>query len=399
MDAQRNHFDPATSAPPDVDGFSLPGWIYRDADFLEAEKEQVFAGAWQIVCHLNDIPNAGDYHTLDFLGEPVVSVRQRDLGVRSFFNVCRHRAARLLDGAGSCAGRIVCPYHAWSYDIDGRLTAVPQRREFAEFSNEHYGLKTLETEVYRGFVFVRLKSGLPSVAEMFAPYADELALYRLEDLQPLGRVTFRIREVNWKNVTDNYADAMHIPVAHPGLTRLFGQSYGIEAQPWVDKMWGNLRDAPSSQPSERLYQAILPRVPHLPDARQRLWTYFKLWPNVAFDFYPDQVDFMQMIPLSPTRTLIREIAYAHADSRREMRAARLLNWRINRRVSLEDKALIERVQGGMGSRSYTPGPLGRNEVGLRSFAHRLREMIPESNLEKAPAPGWHARARLGSVRG
>jgi phenylpropionate dioxygenase-like ring-hydroxylating dioxygenase large terminal subunit len=399
MDAQRTHFDPPQSAAPGSDGFSLPGWIYRDADFLEAEKEHVFAGAWQIVCHLNDIPAPGDYHTLDFLGEPLVAVRQRDLSVQAFFNVCRHRAARLLDGAGSCAGRIVCPYHAWTYDLDGRLAAVPQRKEFAEFSNQRYGLKTLETEVYRGFVFVRLKSGLPGVAQMLAPYADELALYRLEELQPLGRVTFRVREVNWKNVTDNYSDAMHIPVAHPGLTRLFGQSYGIEAQPWVDKMWGYLRDTPSAQPSERMYQAILPRVPHLPDAHQRLWTYFKLWPNVAFDVYPDQVDFMQMIPLSPTRTLIREIAYAHPDSRREMRTARLLNWRINRRVSLEDKALIERVQSGMGSRSYTPGPLGRNEVGLRSFARRLREMIPESSLEKAPAPGWHARARLGSVRG
>jgi phenylpropionate dioxygenase-like ring-hydroxylating dioxygenase large terminal subunit len=399
MNAQRTAFDPAVAPPPDNDGFSLPGWIYRDADFFEAEKEQVFAGAWQVICHLSDIPNPGDYHTLEYLGEPLVAVRQRDLGVEAFFNVCRHRAARLLDGAGNCPGRIVCPYHAWAYGLDGRLAAVPQRQEFAAFTNERYGLKPLEIEVYRGFVFVRLKSGLPSVAEMLAPYAAELALYRLEELQPLGRVTFRLREVNWKNVTDNYADAMHIPVAHPGLTRLFGQSYGIEAQHWIDKMWGRLRDAPSSQPSERMYQAILPRVSFLPDSRQRLWTYFKLWPNVAFDFYPDQVDFMQMIPLSPTRTLIREIAYAHPDPRREMRVARRLNWRINRRVSLEDKALIERVQVGMASRSYTPGPLGKNEVGLRSFARRLREVIPESNLERAPAAGWHARAGLGNLRG
>jgi phenylpropionate dioxygenase-like ring-hydroxylating dioxygenase large terminal subunit len=109
---------------------------------------------------------------------------------------------------------------------------------------------------------------------------------------------------------------------------------------------------------------------------------------VAFDIYPDQVDFMQMIPLSPTETLVREIAYAHPDERREMRAARYLNWRINRRVSLEDKALIERVQAGMGSRSYSPGPLGNNEVSLRSFARRMRELIPESRLECAPGAGW-----------
>jgi phenylpropionate dioxygenase-like ring-hydroxylating dioxygenase large terminal subunit len=376
------------------ENFSLPGWIYRDADFLQAEKERVFAASWQVICHLNDMPNPGDYHTLDFLGEPIVAVRGRDFGVKAFFNVCRHRAARLLDGgSGHCAGRIVCPYHAWTYDLDGTLTAVPQRREFVDFSLDKFGLNALETEVYKGFVFVRLQPGLPSVADMLAPYAHELASYRLEELEPLGRVTLRIRHVNWKNVTDNYSDAMHIAVAHPGLSRLFGQSYGVEAQPWVDKMWGHLRDAPSSQLSERMYQSVLPRPPHLPEERQRLWTYFKLWPNVAFDLYPDQVDFMQMIPISPTETLIREIAYGHKDERREMRVARYLNWRINRRVSSEDKALIERVQAGMGSRSYSPGPLGNNEVSLRSFARRMRALIPESRLEHAPPAGWRTAGR------
>jgi len=397
MEAKRSlHNDLSAQTPANLDGFSLPGWIYRDADFLEAEKERIFAASWQVVCHLNDIPNPGDYHTLDFLGEPLVAVRGQDQKVRTFFNVCRHRAARLLDGgAGHCAGRIVCPYHAWTYDLGGRLTAISHRKEFADFTLDQYGLKPVETEIYKGFVFVRLKPGLPSVAEMLAPYESELAAYRLEELKPLGRVTLRTRYVNWKNVTDNYSDAMHITVAHPGLTRLFCQSYGVEAQPWVDKIWGYLRDVPSSQLSERMYQSLLPKSPHLPDDRQRLWTYFKLWPNVAFDIYPDQIDFMQMIPISPTETLIREIAYVHPDERREMRAARYLNWRINRRVSLEDKSLIERVQTGMGSRSYTPGPLGRTEVSLRSFARRMRELIPESRLNEAPVAGWQARNGMG----
>jgi carnitine monooxygenase subunit len=401
MDAKRaTNRDTLNTAKSNLDGFSLPGWIYRDAEFLEAEKERIFASSWQIVCHINDIPNPGDYHTLDFMGEPLVAVRGQDKGIKAFFNVCRHRAARILDnGAGHCVGRIVCPYHAWSYDFDGRLATVPNRKEFEDFSLDQYGLKPVETEVYKGFVFVRLKPGLPSVAEMLAPYESEISAYRFEELQPIGRVTLRTRHVNWKNVTDNYSDGMHINVAHPGLTRLFGQSYGIEAQPWVDKMYGYLRSIPSPQRSERMYQSVLPKVPHLPDDRQGLWVYFKLWPNVAFDIYPDQIDFMQMIPISPTETLIREIAYAHPDSRREMRAARYLNWRINRRVSAEDKTLIERVQAGMGSRGYSPGPLGKNEVSLRSFAHRMRDLIPESRLERAPAPGWSQRPDMRISRG
>jgi phenylpropionate dioxygenase-like ring-hydroxylating dioxygenase large terminal subunit len=361
------------------DDFSLPAWIYTDPDFLRAEQERVFRPSWQIVCHLGDIPAPGRYHTLDFLGETILVVRGEAMEVRAFYNVCRHRAARLLDGvSGSCGSRIVCPYHAWTYALDGRLVGLPDRAAFGALDLGAHGLAPVETEIYRGFVFVRLAPGGPSVAEMMAPYDAELAPYRLEELVPLGRVTLRERAVNWKNVGDNYSDALHIRVAHPGLTRLFGRGYGVESRGWVDKMWGALLEEPSRNLSERLYQHFLPDVPHLPPERRRLWSYYKLWPNLAFDVYPDQVDFMQSIPLSPTRTLIREIAYVLPDDRREMRAARYLNWRINRTVSLEDKALIERVQHGMGSRSYTVGPLGVGEVSLRSFGRRLREILPEA---------------------
>jgi phenylpropionate dioxygenase-like ring-hydroxylating dioxygenase large terminal subunit len=371
------------------DAVSLPAWIYRDPEFFELEKELIFRSSWQVVCHVNDVLRPGDYHSFEFLGQGVIVLRGEDGQIRSFHNACRHRAARLLDEAqGHCGRRITCPYHAWTYGLDGRLLTVPQRSDFKGLERERYGLIPLEQEVFMGFVFVRLAPGLPSVREMMAPYVDELAAYRFEELVPQGRVTLRPRAVNWKNVGDNYSDGLHIPVAHAGLTRLFGGSYGIEARPWVDRMWGKLRDIPSANWSEQRYQALLPKVPHLPEERQRLWTYFKLWPNLAFDIYPDQIDFMQWLPVSPAQTLIREIAYVHPDARREMRAARYLNWRINRRVSLEDKGLIERVQAGMASEAYTVGPLGESEVCLRSFARRIRALIPESRQPRAPARGW-----------
>jgi len=380
---------PSTTASPDAEGLSLPAWIYRDADFFEAEKQLVFRASWQLVCHLNDIPASGDYHSLEFLGESLLVLRGEDGRVHALHNVCRHRASRLLDGAsGNCGARIRCPYHGWTYALDGRLVAVPQLKTFGGLDLRQHGLAPLEHEVFMGFIFVRLQPGLPGVREMMAPYIQELAAYRMEELLPQGRVTLRPRQVNWKNVADNYSDGLHINVAHPGLSRLFGRDYGVEAQDWVDKMWGLLQDAPSSNWSERNYQRFLPPVQHLPPERQRLWTYFKLWPNLAFDIYPDQIDFMQFLPLSPTETLIREIAYVHPDSRREMRAARYLNWRINRQVNLEDRALIERVQAGMASSSYSVGPLSESEVCLRSFARRLRSLIPQSRMPQAPPRGW-----------
>jgi phenylpropionate dioxygenase-like ring-hydroxylating dioxygenase large terminal subunit len=375
---------------PDPDEFlSLPSWLYRDEEFFAHEMECVLRPSWQIICHVNDIPNAGDYHTFDFIGESLVALRGDDQIVRAFHNVCRHRAARLVDGpSGHCNFRVTCPYHAWSYDLKGNLAGVPFRDTFIDLDTTTHGLKPIEMEIYHGFIFVRLVGGGPSVAAMMRPYEDEISAYRMAEMAPLGRVTLRPRAVNWKNIADNYSDALHVNVAHPGLTRLFGKDYGIESGEWVHKMWGKMRDQPSSNRSERMYQSFLPPVPHLPAERQRLWTYFKLWPNVAFDVYPDQIDFMQFVPVSATSTMIREIAYAHPDPRREMQAVRYLNWRINRQVNKEDTDLINRVQAGMASSIYDVGVLGSSEECLRSFARKFRELVPVARNKRPPAPGW-----------
>ncbi|MBV8978961.1 MAG: aromatic ring-hydroxylating dioxygenase subunit alpha [Alphaproteobacteria bacterium] len=358
---------------------SLPARLYLDADVFEAERRHLFAASWHIVCHSSDVPDAGDYHTLDILGERFVTLRGQDGVLRSFHNVCRHRASRLADGdKGNCGHRLVCPYHAWSYSLDGTLKSVPPWQDFTSLDRDRHGLVPLEQEIWRGFVFVRIKKGLPPVAEMMAPYDAEIAAHGFEQLVPQGRVTLRPRPVNWKNIADNYGDGLHIPVAHPGLTRLFGSSYRLEAQPWVDKMEGRIGDKPSANRTERAYQSLLDRFDHLPKERRRLWSYYRLWPNIAFDVYPDQVDFMQFVPVSPKQTLIREIAYVRPDGRREVKAARYLNWRINRQVNAEDTVLVARVQQGMESSSYVSGPLSPAETCLAAFARRLRAALPPS---------------------
>jgi phenylpropionate dioxygenase-like ring-hydroxylating dioxygenase large terminal subunit len=358
---------------------SLPGWLYHDRDFFEAERKHLFARTWHIVCHVSDIPDAGDYLTLDILGEKFVSLRGQDGVVRSFHNVCRHRASRLADGdSGNCGHRLVCPYHAWSYGLDGALRSVPPWQGMEDLDLKRHGLIPLDQEIWRGFVFVRTEKGLPSVAEMMEPYEAEIAPHGFGDLKPQGRVTLRPRAVNWKNIADNYGDGLHIPVAHPGLTRLFGNTYALEAKPWVDKMDARVGTKPSSNWVERAYQKRLDFFDHLPEERRRVWSYYRLWPNIAFDVYPDQVDFMQFVPISPTQTVIREIAYVRPDARREVRAARYLNWRINRQVNAEDTVLIARVQAGMESSSYVSGPLSKSEVCLAAFARRMRQAIPPS---------------------
>ncbi len=380
----------ALRAVPAIDpqaGESLPGWVYHDAEFFAAEQVRLLRQAWQVVCHISDIPGPGDWRTLEYLGESIITVRGDDGAIRAFANVCRHRGSRLLDGDAGCAKRLVCPYHAWTYGLDGRLIGLPERGQYPGLVLADHGLVPVDCEIWAGFVFVRLDSDGPSVATMMAPYQAEIDPYRFEDLRALGRVTLRPRPVNWKAIADNYSDGLHIPVAHPGLKRLFGTSYGIEAQAHCDKMWGDMGTVGTGW-SEQAYRRLLPRVDHLDDGAQNRWLYFKLWPNVAFDIYPDQVDFMQFLPVSPTETIIREISYALPDDRREMRAARYLNWRINRQVNAEDTALVGRVQAGIASSMFTPGPLGEGEVCLRAFAARLRRLVPEARQPTAPAAGW-----------
>lgn len=375
------------------DSLSLPGWLYTDPEFLEVEIDRVFRPSWQIVCHESDLAGPGAYHTLDYIGESVIAIRGQDGVVRAFTNVCRHRAMRLVEGPAGCAKKLVCPYHAWTYETDGRLSGVPMRSDYSSLDPARHGLAPVEVEVWRGFVFVRLRDdGGPSVAAMMAPYEAEIAPYRFEEMRTISPVRLRDRAVNWKNVGDNYSDGLHIPVAHPGLTRLFGKSYAIEAQPWVDKMSGYLTDRPGNL-WEDFYRRHLPHAPHLPEANQKLWLYYKLWPNQAFDIYSDQIDFMQWLPTGPTSCVLREMAFALPDDRREMKLVRYANWRINRMVNAEDTWLITSVQRGMASQSYTVGPIGDSEVCLRSFARKIRGLIPEARLHRPPPPGWSRRLR------
>jgi phenylpropionate dioxygenase-like ring-hydroxylating dioxygenase large terminal subunit len=166
---------------------------------------------------------------------------------------------------------------------------------------------------------------------------------------------------------------------------VFGKSYAIESKEWVDKMSGEILDTPSPRASERMYQKLLGDMGLEKGAT---WAYYKLWPNAAIELYPDQIDFMQFVPVTPTETQLRYINYGLPDERREMKAARYLNWRINRMVNYEDKDLIERVQAGMASSSYTTGPLGEGEVCLRSFGRRMRALFPEAREGSPPPKGW-----------
>jgi phenylpropionate dioxygenase-like ring-hydroxylating dioxygenase large terminal subunit len=149
-------------------------------------------------------------------------------------------------------------------------------------------------------------------------------------------------------------------------------------------MWGDGSNIRKDNLSNMLYDKYLPHMEHLPDDKQRYWLYYRLWPNLAFDIYPEQMDFMQFIPIDANTTMIREIAYALPDDRRETKVAQYLNWRINRQVNNEDTDLINLVQEGMNTNHFRSGPLASSEVCLIDSANKIREAIPISRQELKP---------------
>jgi len=369
---------------------TLPGWTYNDREFFALEREHIFKRTWQFVCHVNDIPETGQYVTLAFAGERVFAIRDRDGKVRAFHNTCRHRAACLASGnQGRMVRAIVCPYHAWSYDFDGTLAVVPGHETFPALDRAAFGLLPLETEIWNGLVFVRLVPGGPAVATMMAPYEAELAPFRFAESKPLtDGFWVDVSEADWKNVMDNFLEGYHIPAGHPGLQRMFGNRYDLETRDHgVARAFSVLRDQPSKVWSERAYQSILPEVPELPGEWRRAWVYYSLFPTTTLNIAPHGLNVFQILPLAPGRTTVRGKTYGTFGDSRGMKAARWLSSRINRQIYIEDDFLVRSVQAGLESTAYTTGRLSQKEACVRQFQDEIRARLPVARLRDRPAPG------------
>ena len=367
---------------------ALPAWVYSHPEMTRLEYERLLRPSWQIVCHVSAIPRPGDFVTLDLGADSVVALRTAQGEIRAFHNVCRHRGARLLEGAGHCAGAITCPYHGWSYRLSGELRAVTAPETFPPLERSQLGLKPVRQQVLFGFVFVCLAGEPRAPAETFAGVAAEFAPHRFADMQPLGPMYLEHWDCDWKIAMDNYLESYHVPIGHPGLNRMFTPDYEdqLNLPSGVARGISWLREQPSPRWSERLYQSLVGQVSaDLPPAHRRRWSFYSVLPNLGIDVFPDQMDFFQVLPRGPGKCTIRGGSFALPDARREMRIVRYLAARINRQVQREDAFLCRRVQQGLASASYEPGPLSRLENCMLEFHDLLRERIPEVRLPEPPA--------------
>jgi phenylpropionate dioxygenase-like ring-hydroxylating dioxygenase large terminal subunit len=346
----------------------------------------VLLPSWQIVCHVNSIPKAGDYMTLDVGPESVIVLRDRDGVIRGFYNTCRHRGARILDGSGNCAGPVTCPYHGWSYRHDGSLVGVPVRDSFPGLDRSQYSLRPVRVDTAFGFVFVAMHGEPAPLAELWGPLLAEFAPYRTEEMVPLSPITEEVWDVDWKLAMDNYLESYHVPIGHPGLYRMFTPDFDDQKGGGsIARGISWLREQESSRWSERLYQRLVGKIAtHLPDEQRRCWRFYSALPNLGLDVYPEQMDFFQVLPGGPGKCVIRSGLFGLPDDRPEMKALRYLSDRINTQVNNEDRWLCARVQRGLASSSYEPGPASTIEGWMLEFHDMLRARIPELAQPKAP---------------
>jgi phenylpropionate dioxygenase-like ring-hydroxylating dioxygenase large terminal subunit len=368
---------------------ALPAWVYAHPEMARLEYERVIKTSWQLVGHVNSIPRAGDYMTLDLGRDSVIAVRTSEGDIRAFHNVCRHRGAQLVEGSGHCPGTITCPYHGWSYRTSGELLAITARETFPGVDRSLLGLLPVRAQVAFGFLFVCLATDPPPLLDSWGPLAQELAPYRIEEMKPLGPLYIEHWDCDWKVAMDNYLESYHVPIGHPGLDRLLTRNYfddHVSLPAGIARSRSCLREHPSPKWSERLYQQLIGGVSGtLPSAHRSCWSFYSMLPNLGIDVYPDQMDFFQVLPCGPGKCILRGGYFGHTDERREMRVVRYLGARINRQVQREDEFLCRRVQKGLASSAYEPGPLSRLEDSVLQFHELLRERIPEARELAAPA--------------
>jgi len=208
-------FDPARYAnvrKPLLDAEGLPADCYTDPRFLERELKTVFASSWLMAGRADRIPKRGDYFTLDYAGANLVVIRDLNQQVRVYANACRHRGARLVSGEGNCRA-FVCPYHSWTYALDGQLKGCVGMEETRNFDPAAYGLTEIRSELWGSFVFVNLDGAAPPLMDWLGELPERLAMYRFDEMA-VTRVRVHDIACNWKTWVENYMEGYHIPTVH-----------------------------------------------------------------------------------------------------------------------------------------------------------------------------------------
>ncbi len=339
--------------------FSLRADAYTDPKWYAYEQSAIFAKHWVWVCHVEKTRAPGAYTTATIAGRPVAVVRDKEGQLRAFYNVCKHRAHELLSGDGETT-RIMCPYHAWVYDLTGQLRRAPETENLENFDIGDICLDTVQVEEFCGFVYVNLDPAAPSLASQSGDLATEITHWApdISDLTFGHRLTYDIKS-NWKNVVDNFLECYHCPTAHKDFCTLVDMdtykvtTHGIYSSHMAD----------AGKAENAAYDVS--------NATVRTHAVWWLWPTTCLMRYPGRSSMivLNIIPVSENRTLETYDFFLETPEpdEGEVEAIRYLD----EVLQVEDIGLVESVQRGMETPAFSQGRIVHDPEGSGKSEHAV----------------------------
>jgi len=340
--------------------YTLPSRYYFDRGIYQRELETIFHHSWCYVGHANQLRKSGDFRVDRVADQCIFLVRIDHSTIKAFYNVCQHRGHQLLNGEGNTKKRIVCPYHAWTYGLDGALVNAPLTEELENFEPFEYGLREIALHDCNGLLFVNLDVAAPSFADEYAGLDAifEKHLPGLRDFAAAHKISYDIA-ANWKVVVDNFSEGYHIPVAHRQLSQLLDSKGGSEAI--VEPRYACFKSRSKSGYAGLALDAGEPYIS---------WT---MWPNTCMLSQPgcDNLIVLRMAPAGPTTCFESvDILSPGGESSANLEALKSL---FMENFNLEDIAIVESVQQGLQSLGYDQG---------RYVADSANRWYSESGLHK-----------------
>lgn len=358
-----------TAQRPFEDAVAMPPDVYTSAEFLDCELKTVFGQEWICVGRASALGTPGDYLTYELAGQPILIVRGRDGALQAMSNVCRHRMSTLLEGAGHVRS-IVCPYHAWTYNLDGSLRGAPFMKRTTGFCKDDYRLQPIRCEEWLGWVYITMNPATAPVADRLQPLHAMISHYGMEDYVECFRET-HVWDTNWKVLAENFMESYHLPVCHSATVGPHSKLEEMACPPglaafnyhWITKE-ASLAIGNAHPDNTRL----------VGDAR-RMTALLAIYPSHLVTLTPGYFWYLSLHPKGTGQVHItfggglspEFIADPRAEEYKTALKAMLDD------VNMEDRSCTEKVFRGLNAAAASPGHLSYLERPIYDFTQYLAE--------------------------
>jgi len=376
---------------PQGEATSLAPELYHSQEVYELERDRLFARGWVCPGLAAEVANPGDFLCFSIGDQPIFTIRGRDGVLRSFSNICLHRMMPLLEGRGSCT-RIVCPYHAWTYETDGQLLAAPHMKRSPGFDPRQHHLPELRTEVWEGWIYVTLDRDVASVATLLAPLQDLVAPYAMSGYVPVVTQD-HVWKTNWKLLTENFMEGYHLPVAH---RKTVGAWFPVDDTGFPEASFDSFTYQTFTKKEDAKYGRAHPANTRLKDQERFTSILPTVFPAHMYVLAPDHLWYLSLRPKSLGEVQVRfgaALAPELMESLSDPKAfvAEMVDF--FDRVNEEDRVVVEGLFRTTGAPLARGGRLSWLEREIHDFIRYLNR-----NLSDPRTPGRRtilAEARVG----